>query len=316
MRFDLRARAAEFEHSGLEQSAGPTHGLVIVGADDFAAMQFPPRKYLLEPILQEKNLALVYGLRGVGKTIVGMGAALAVSTGTKFLRWQAPEARRVLYIDGELPQETLQKRLRDVAASIGTTPTLDLRLLTPDQQNGARIPNVANPEGQKIIEDCIAHEQAELVVFDNLSTLCRGGEENAAESWQVIQDWLIRLRSQRVSVLLLHHAGKSGEQRGTSKREDVLDVSLKIIRPKDYHPEQGARFEIHFEKARDPLGTAVAPFEAQLEGDTWTIKDLASARNDLIRRLGAGGLTQREIAREAGCSLGTVNAALSAREEK
>jgi len=74
--------------------AEPTHGLVIVGADDFAAMQFPPREYLLEPILQEKNLALVYGLRGVGKTIVGMGAALAVSTGTTFLRWQAPKARR------------------------------------------------------------------------------------------------------------------------------------------------------------------------------------------------------------------------------
>ncbi len=310
---DLDARAADY--SRLVDSAGPTHGLMIVGADEFAAMQFPPREYLLEPILQEKNLALVYGLRGVGKTIVGIGAALAVSTGTKFLRWQAPEARRVLYIDGELPQETLQKRLRDVAASIGTTPTSDLRLLTPDQQNAARIPNIANLEGQTIIEDCIAHEQAEFVVFDNLSTLCRSGEENAAESWQVIQDWLVLLRSQRVSVLLLHHAGKSGEQRGTSKREDVLDVSLKIIRPKDYHPEQGARFEIHFEKARDPLGAAVAPFEARLEGNTWTIKDLGSARDDLIRRLAAEGLSRREIAREAKCGVASVQRVLTPEDE-
>jgi putative DNA primase/helicase len=218
----------------------------------------------------------------------------------------------VLYVDGELPQETLQRRLHDVAASIGASPTPDLRLLTPDQQNGARIPNLADPQGQRIIEDCIAHEQAELAILDNLSTLCRSGEENAAESWQVIQDWLVLLRSKRISVLLLHHAGKSGDQRGTSKREDVLDVSLRIARPKDYHPEQGARFEVHFEKGRDAFGTAVTPFEARLEGTDWSMKTLTDARDELIRKLDEEGLTYRQIAAEAGCGVATVNRVLKA----
>jgi hypothetical protein len=43
-----------------------------------------------------------------------------------------------------------------------------------------------------------------------------------------------------VSVLIVHHAGKDGAQRGTGRREDVLDTSLSLRRPSDYNPTQGA----------------------------------------------------------------------------
>ncbi len=37
-------------------------------------------------------------------------------------------------------------------------------------------------------------------------------------------------------------------QRGTSRREDVLDTVIQLKRPKDYEPEDGGRFEVHFTK--------------------------------------------------------------------
>lgn len=54
--------------------------------------------------------------------------------------------------------------------------------------------------------------------------------------------------------MFIHHAGKSGAQRGTSKREDVLDTVVALKRPGDYVTSQGARFEVHFEKARGIFG--------------------------------------------------------------
>ena len=69
-----------------------------------------------------------------------------------------------------------------------------------------------------------------------------------------------------VSVLLVHHAGTNGRQRGTSRREDALDTVIALRRQEDYSPEQGARFEIHFEKLRSRVDSAGAtPFEARLE---------------------------------------------------
>ena len=94
----------------------------------------------------------------------------------------------------------------------------------------------------------------ELAVIDNLSTLCRSGIENEAESWLPIQEWLLGLRRRGMSAMIVHHAGKRGLQRGTSRREDVLDTTIAMRRPKDYEPSEGCRFEVHFEKSRGFTG--------------------------------------------------------------
>ena len=69
-----------------------------------------------------------------------------------------------------------------------------------------------------------------------------------------------------MSVAAVHHAGTNGRQRGTSRREDALDTVIALRRPEDYSSEQGARFEIHFEKLRNRAnGSGALPFDATLE---------------------------------------------------
>ena len=55
-----------------------------------------------------------------GKTHVALGIAHAVSCGSTFLRWKAPEARSVLYVDGEMPQQALQERLNALQKASGS----------------------------------------------------------------------------------------------------------------------------------------------------------------------------------------------------
>jgi hypothetical protein len=114
-----------------------------------------------------------------------------------------------------------------------------------------------------------------------------------------------KLRRQGVAVLLVHHAGTNGRQRGTSRREDALDTVIALRRPEDYSPEQGARFEVHFEKLRNRVaGDGAFPFEAKLavvSGDDthvirWRDCDL---RPPVLKRaavLFQDGLSVREVA--------------------
>ena len=154
-------------------------------------------------------------------------------------------------------------------------------------------------------------EGVDLLVLDNLSTLCRTGRENESDGWTPMQNWLLSLRRRRMSVLLVHHGGKGGAQRGTSKREDVLDTVINLRRPNDYMPTQGARFEVHLEKSRGITGDAAKSFEAQLEtrdGVTvWTTKDLEDAREVQIRELVDLKLSVRDIAEELGIPKSTVH---------
>ena len=85
------------------------------------------------------------------------------------------------------------------------------------------------------------------------------------ESWLPIQSWALNLRRQGKTLILIHNDGKGGTQRGTSRKEDILDVVIGLRHPSDYKPTQGARFEVHFEKTRGLYGEDVEPFEAALD---------------------------------------------------
>lgn len=123
--------------------------------------------------------------------------------------------------------------------------------------------NLGSPEGQRELERHL--DGADLLILDNLSTLMANGSEGASDAWLPMQNWLLRLRRKDVAVLLVHHAGVNGRQRGTSRREDALDTVIGLRRPADYSPEQGARFEVRIEKARSMVGDGALPFEAMVE---------------------------------------------------
>lgn len=270
---------------------------------DFLERDIKPREMVLAPFLPEQGLVMIYSWRGVGKTHVALGIAYAVATGGTFLKWKAPKPRRVLYCDGEMPAASMQERLAAVAKASPDINPDNLRLITPDLQELGIMPNLSTPEGQRLVEEWIFdgdERLVDLLTINNISTFCHGGKENEADSWTAMQGWLLKLRRKGVSVLLLHHAGKGGSQRGTSNREDVLDESISLVRPSDYDPNEGARFEVHYKKGRGLFGEDADPFEARLEvrdgKAAWTTRNLKEINVARVRDLLAEKLSLREIA--------------------
>ena len=217
--------------------------------EECLAMQMPQRAWVLDGFLQERDLGMVHAYRGTGKSRFAHAVAVAVASGGSFLKWKAPKPRNVLLVDGELPREQLQEMLAQAVEAADKEPVCDVRLLSSDLLDKT-IYSLAIANGRRQIEECL--DGVELLILDSISTLCPGaGAENEAESWESMQAWLLALRRRGVTVLLVHHEGKSGKQRGTSKREDVLSQVVQLRRPSDYRAAEGARFEVHnFSKSR------------------------------------------------------------------
>jgi putative DNA primase/helicase len=252
---------------------------------------------------------MMYAVRGTGKTLVALGIAYSVATGTAFLKWQAPGPRRVLLIDGEMPAAEMQKRLANVVAGASCEPAPDaLKIIAGDLIEEGGIGNLAAREVQDEVEPYLI--DIDLLILDNLSSLTAVIRDNDAESWGPIQDWLLRLRRRDIAVLIIHHAGKGGQQRGTSRREDVLDLTINLRRPDDYTPTEGARFEVHYEKARGVYGDDAKPFEAKYEVRNgvavWTIREIEDVDLDRVRALLDAGLSVRDIAEETGLTKSTI----------
>jgi hypothetical protein len=175
------------------------------------------------------------------------------------------------------------------------------------------MPDLATREGRDAVETIVATSSVELIIVDNISTLCRdSGPENEAESWRGPQEWALRMRRLGRSVLFIHHSGKGGAQRGSSKREDTLDAVINLRRPSDYQPEQDARFEIHFEKYRNGAGDDAKPIEATLgkDGDgraCWTWRSVEEGTYERVVALSDGGFSPRDIAAELGINKSNVS---------
>lgn len=292
---------------------------------DFLTLPLPPRGMVMRPWLPEKGLVMIYSRRGMAKTLFAMSSAYAIATGSPFLGFTVPKARRVLYLDGEMPAHVMKERFQSIAKAFNTN-ALDasnFRFLSADL-TGRALPDLGTLEGQHELATLIA--DAEVIYVDNLSVLVRSGAESQSDGWSLVQNWALQQRHEGRSVAFVHHAGKSGTQRGTSRREDVLDTTLTFKRPPDYSPEQGARFEVHFEKARGIFGEDARAFEAQYEvrdgAAVWTRREIAHVAADddddasdergpsfelaSVAQLLSDGKSIREIAAELGMSKSTV----------
>jgi hypothetical protein len=287
-----------------------TRSLISLTGAELLQKEFPPREMILSPWLPEKGLAMVFAERGIGKTWIALNVAHAVACGGTFLGWRALRARRVVYIDGEMPAQVLKDRYAAiVVGSDFDAPSDNFRLIAADLQPDG-LPDLANPDTQQFYSDAI--KDADLIIVDNLSTVCRVLRENEADSFGPVQEWGLRQRAAGKSVLLVHHAGKGGAQRGTSRKEDTLDTVISLRRPLDYVASQGARFEVHFTKARGFYGDDAQPFEAQLIEGQWRIGEIVrDDGDDALRALRSQGFSFRDIANRTGLSKDTVRRKLN-----
>jgi putative DNA primase/helicase len=284
--------------------------LGAVALQDFLTWELPPRDWLVEGLIQERDAVMVHAYRGIGKSRFVHGLGLVLACGGNFLRYSCPEPRGVLLVDGELPREELQAMLRQQLGSTAREPAEPFKILAADLVLDP-LPSLGTRAGQERVEAEL--DGVSLVILDNISTLCGGtGPENEAGSWEPLQGWLLELRRLGVAVVLVHHDGKGGLQRGTSKREDILSQVVQLKRPADYSPASGCQFEVHLTKARGVFGEDAEPFEAELGSDsdgqpTWTWRPLEDAKKRQVLQLHEEGLTQRDIARQLGIGVATVN---------
>lgn len=289
------------------------HGLPqAIDVEQFLAIDFAPRPWLVHGLVQQKDAGMIHAWRGVGKTHFVLSLTWALVSAGSFLRFRVDEPAGVLFIDGEMPREDLQGRLARIVRAARGVRRAPLRILAADMFDSG-LPSLATAEGQSVVDFNLAGcPEIRVVVVDNVSTLCTCGQgENDAESWNAVQEYVLQLRRRGISVIFVHHSNKSLSQRGTSKREDILSWVLDLRRPDDYREEDGARFEMRFSKARAIHGEAAQPLDVRLVdvdggGLDWSWRPVGQTQRVRALELLEAGAGVDDVAREMGVSRATV----------
>jgi len=220
----------------------------FVTARELKGLTIIPRRKLLDEWFREGDLGYVFGFRGVAKTWFSLGLGTALATGGKFGEWEAHESVQVAYLDSEMPAEDIRQRV----TGLGLNESENFHLLNHELlfERTGKVVNINNISIQRAISEYSIKSGVQVLFIDNLSTAAYGMRENEADSWEQMNRWLLELRRARIAVVIVHHAGRAGNMRGTSKREDAAFWVIQLDdAKKDSEDRDGARFITRFTKA-------------------------------------------------------------------
>lgn len=270
-----------------------TDGEWFVSGEEFIAQELEPRAVYLSDketgatVFYQASLNQIFATRGQGKSIVTNALLKCLIGGEDFLRLTSSGGLNVLLVDAELPSVQLQERLKQFGE------TGQLTILSPYLMSDPKeFPNLSQAGDQQKFLDRIAGLNAQAIIFDTL-TRCFRFDTNDPDAWLRVNDFLTDLRSRGYCVLLVHHEGKNGTQRGRTDGDDNLDVSIQLSKPYGWQPGDGLAFRWQYSKVRH--GGHLPDFDASYDLVTgWQLVE--DTRLAEVLEMSRAGKSQRAIA--------------------
>jgi KaiC/GvpD/RAD55 family RecA-like ATPase len=183
--------------------------------------------YLVQKLLGEGAMSVVYGESNVGKTFFAMSLAYAIAQGRAYGGHKATQGA-VVYVAAEAGVSAenrvaaLRAHFKDAEAPFDLVPC-PVDLLRPNGDTKALIELVKEAEAD--------YGKVRLVVIDTLSRAIAGGNENSPDDMGALVKHLDALRvATRAHVMVIHHSGKDTAKgaRGHSLLRAATDTEIEI----------------------------------------------------------------------------------------
>lgn len=194
----------------------------LPGADKKRAM-------ILDPIIEEGTITWLFAAEKAGKTWMGLTIAYAVGKGHRPVgKWESREKFPVLYIDGEMPVDKLDKMIKKIENGYQDEcleeqrPFDILSFYQSDQEYESLVSKECKDKYEKEIS------KYKLIILDNYYSI----NENNMNVNPFIR-WLKKMTKKDISFIVLDHTNSRDELQGSAVKRRALDLGIHIERLQD-----------------------------------------------------------------------------------
>ena len=250
----------------IKEETKTTNTLISHCLNDYMKLDIRPPTFIAEKLFKENSINFISGPKGNGKTEFVLGISHSLCRGRPFLDYFCPDPIPIVYIDGEMDPYDLIERSQKYIERLGPTQNNYFTIVNFAQQLNETIPDIKSEIGQQLITDVLekVYEltgKKAVLILDNLRSLSNY-KENDSDEYRIINSWLLRLRGQCYTTIVIDHHGKAGVgPRGTSSKTDNANVSILINAVK----EKGCPdmvMKVEFDKARGLRPDETEEYEA------------------------------------------------------
>jgi len=209
------------EARAYSERAAQGPALHIVKAADFAGAEPPPREWHVQGLIPAREITLLSGDGGTGKSLLALQLGVATATGTEWLG-TFPSQGLVLFVSAEDDLEELHRRLANIVRAQGlelaTLHSLeflplagrDAVLAAPERRDGP----LSETPLFKAIRAEVQERRPNLLILDTLADLFGGDEIKRPHARQFISLLRGLAIEFRLTIVLLSHPSQSGMTSG------------------------------------------------------------------------------------------------------
>jgi len=187
----------------------------------------PPVDWLVEGLIPDKSLAMMYGEPGCGKTFIALDMALSIAHKDMW-QGQTVLGGQVIYVAGEgvgglkkrIAAWHIHRGLKQEAPFIVIPTAVDLMEDSQDLHSTIQ---------------AVSDKPISLVIFDTLARSMSGDENSSQDIGKAIKSMDAIREAFDCCVMAIHHSGKDNSRgaRGSSAILGAVDASMKIERVGD-----------------------------------------------------------------------------------
>jgi hypothetical protein len=236
----------------------------------------PPPTWLVDKLLPEGEIAMIYGPSGVGKSFVALDLAFCVALGEQ---WMDRTVRQgpVVWIAAEAAG-SMRNRAKAYAQANGLH--LDLAELWMIGDT----PSLMDQDEAAILTQAVSSKHPRMIVVDTLAAASGGANENSGEDMNLVMESCRRMhKATGALILLIHHTGKDETRgaRGWSGLKAAMQTEIFVH-------EIGGVKAIEVTKQRDAEAGDPWPFRLEtvaldMDGETSCVVDIRTPQEMGIR---------------------------------
>ncbi len=279
------------EKTEFKEKIGLNIDELITSHSDLIKKAVIPLEYAIHPILPTDGYVLLHAEAGVGKTYFALNLAYIVAQGGRFLKYAAPNPLKVLYVDAEMGEDAIRRRIDFFEKNHGKLFFDNLYYLNFNKFPNGIMPKIDTQEGREFYTEALIKGNYKGIFLDNLLNLT-SIDHNKVTDWIPIQEWIKALRRQGVFFFLLHHtSGDVTKQYGTIAHNTAANTVISLQKIDD--DEETGRIKVIYQKLRDAVpGTKTFEARNNLDG-SWSLNEIEQSTYDQVLawfKLGATGL--------------------------
>jgi predicted transcriptional regulator len=248
-------------------------------------LNLPPKEWIIENVIGQGDLCMIYGAPGCGKTFVVIDLIFAACLGQQFaMRFGVERPLNVAYTAGE-GISGLPMRFQAAAAFYGVEQM-------PNFTFFANTPQLFAKEGAYAsVTDFVTEWQGrqangeaqplDILIIDTLHSATAGADENSSQDMGIVlQAAKHAATTLGCAVILVHHTNKSGQaERGSSSLRGAMDCMIEIKRIGENSTKAG----MYCEKLKDGEAWQEKIFDLTAIGDSvriWWYEDSEATDGD------------------------------------